>query len=75
MADEETVTITKKQYDVLMKIAQAVHYDKGFFPFISSMYGEKDHNNMAEFVSICPAYGCDFSYEYKMINQVKGPDW
>lgn len=34
-------------------------------PFISGVMGEKDQNNMPKMITVCPAFGVDFSYVYE----------
>ena len=39
----------------------------GFY-FLTGGYGEVNPNdNLPEYVSICPAYGCDFTISYKRV--------
>ena len=41
-------------------------------PFISGVMGEKDQNNMPKMITVCPAFGVDFSYVYEYTGRTIG---
>ena len=43
--------------------------------FITGAYGNRDQNNMPDRVTICPAYGVDFSYVYEYTGLTMGCEW
>lgn len=40
--------------------------------FISGVLGKRDQNNMPESITVCPAFGVDFSYVYKYTGRTIG---
>ena len=41
-------------------------------PFISGVMDEKDQNNMPKMITVCPAFGVDFSYVYEYTGRTIG---
>jgi hypothetical protein len=70
------ITRLKEKCDKQTMILRRLSPDK--FPdtfFITGGYGERDKNNMPERVTICPAYGVDFSYVYEYNGKTMGAEW
>jgi hypothetical protein len=43
--------------------------------FISGEQDNKDNNMLPEYITICPAYGCDWSQHYVRTDKTSGPEW
>jgi len=76
LAMQAEITRLKEKCDKQTMILRRLSPDK--FPdtfFITGGYGERDKNNMPERVTICPAYGVDFSYVYEYNGKTMGAEW
>lgn len=66
----ETLEKTNKKLKLYEKLdykLRTEYPDKSGYFFISGVSGTTDANGLPEYVSICPAYGADWSVHYKKV--------
>lgn len=74
IADKETeIERLKEKCDKQAMMLRRLLPEK--FPdtlFISGVLGKRDQNNMPESITVCPAFGVDFSYVYQYTGRTIG---
>lgn len=67
LAARDEILRLRELTDVQTRILQHTYPDKSGRYFISGHGGDVDENGLPDRVSICPAYGCDWSVIYRRV--------